>query len=82
MRYVRALDFLDMHIPSLSLEARQAMDVSPETFGLTSGMKPHPEELQLELCADELAKDFYDDPCVMYVSGSREYPSLSEEYPR
>ena len=38
-------DFLDLHIPSLSLEARQAMDVSPETFGLTSGMKPHPEEL-------------------------------------
>jgi hypothetical protein len=74
-------DFLDVHIPDLSLEAREAMDVSPETFGLTSGMKPHPEELQLELCDDELAKDFHEDPCVMYVSGSREYPSLSEEHP-
>ena len=54
------------------------MDVSPETFGLTAGLKPHPEELGLEECDDELVNEFEDDPDTLFVAGSREYPSLSD----
>lgn len=72
-------DFLDAQIPMMSLDAREVMDISPETFGLTAGLKPHPEELELERCEDELAKDFGEDPCVMFVPGSKVYPSHSDE---
>ena len=71
-------DFLDEHIPAMSLESRELIDISPETFGLTAGLKPHPEELELELCDEELSKEFDDHLCLMYLPGSKEYPSLPD----
>lgn len=73
-------DFLDAHIPTLSLEARQYLDISPETVGLTAGLKPHPEELALTVCDAEMGKDFEDDRCVIYRPGRKDYPYLSDEY--
>jgi hypothetical protein len=73
-------DFLDVHIPLMSLDARQFMNISPETFGVTAGMKSHPEELVLEVCDEELVREFEEDPCVLYLPGSKEYPSLSDAH--
>ena len=71
-------DFLDSDLPDMPLELRQMMDVSPETFGLTAGLKPHPEELVLEVCAEELVKAFEEHPDTIFVPGSKEYPSRSD----
>lgn len=51
-------DFLGEEIPDLALETRQRLDISPETFGLTVGMKPHPEELALKVCEAEMVKEW------------------------
>jgi hypothetical protein len=42
------LNFLMDDIPELSLEQRQSLGISSETFGLISGMKPHSEELAIQ----------------------------------
>lgn len=65
-------DFLDDGIADMPLVARKALDVSPETFGLAMGLKPHPEELALKLheSADEEPPEGY------FIQGSNEYPSL------
>ena len=68
-------DFLDPHIPSMSLESRELLDISSETFGLTAGLKPHPEELVIEMCKEEIVREFEDDPCELYMKGSKEYPT-------
>lgn len=73
-------DFLDSNLPNVPLELRQMMDVSPETFGLTAGLKPHPEELVLELCDEELVRQFEEYPETIFIPGSKEYPSLSDEH--
>ena len=71
-------DFLDEHLPLIPLEARQQLDISPETFGLTAGMKPHPDELRLKLCDAELVKTFDGEQCVTFLPGSKDYPSLPD----
>ena len=71
-------DFLDAHLPLIPLEARQQLDISPETFGLTAGMKPHPDELRLKLCDAELVKTFDGEQCVTFLPGSKDYPSLPD----
>jgi hypothetical protein len=73
-------DFLDSNLPDIPLELRQLMDVSPETFGLTAGLKPHPEELELKICDEEMVKEFEEHPDTIFVLGSKAYPSLSNEY--
>ncbi len=35
-------------IESLSPEQRQSMGMNPETFGLSQGMAPNPDELRIE----------------------------------
>jgi hypothetical protein len=50
------------------------MTISPETFGLTAGMKPHPEELIIKLCSDRLTSIFHNDESLaMFIPGSPEY---------
>jgi hypothetical protein len=71
-------DFLDPHLSELPLEARELLDISPETFGLTAGLKPHPEELVLELCGEEIVKAFEEQRCVTFLPGSKDYPSLPD----
>jgi len=71
-------DFLDVDIPDMPLEARQHMGISPETFGLTAGMKPHPEELVLKICDVEMVKEFEAQGCVVFLPGSATYPSCSD----
>ncbi len=71
-------DFLDSHIPLLPLETRQRLDISPETFGLTAGMKPHREELVLKVCEAEAVKEFDADGAVVLLLGSTTYPSCPD----
>jgi hypothetical protein len=71
-------DFLDARIPMMPLQVRQQLDISPETFGLTAGLKPHPDELRLTLCDEDVAKDFEGQQCVTFLPGSNEYPSLPD----
>ena len=55
---------------------REQLGVSPETFGLSMGMKPHPEELALTLCDPD------DDAEVAkaYIPGSKTYPDFSNAF--
>ena len=69
------MSFLGDEIPDLPLEARQRLDISPETFGLTAGMKPHPEELVLKMCDSELVRPFDAEDSTTFVPGSTSYPS-------
>jgi hypothetical protein len=69
-------DFLDRNIPNLPLEKREAMDISPETFGLTAGLPPHPEELQLKPCDDEMTMDFFEAKDLVFREGATTYPSF------
>lgn len=71
-------DFLGEEIPDMSLEARQRIGISPETFGLTAGMKPHPEELVLKVCDAELVKEFEAEGCLVFLPGSTTYPSFAD----
>ena len=71
------IDFLNDHISDLSMEAREQLGVSPETFGLSMGLKPHPEELTLKLCEPEDGKE----AAKAYTPGSKEYPDFSNVPP-
>ncbi len=71
-------DFLDDDIPDMPFKARQQLGISPETFGLTAGMKPHPDELTLTLCDEGLAEGFDGQRCVTFLPGSKDYPSLPD----
>ena len=66
------IDFLNDHISELPMEVREQLGVSPETFGLSMGMEPHPEELALKLCEP------HDDTeaAKAYTLGSKQYPDL------
>lgn len=64
-------DFLGEEIPDLPLKARERLDISPETFGIMAGMKPHPEELVLKVCDAEFVKAF---ESTTFVPGSSMYP--------
>lgn len=72
-------DFLNDDIPTVSVEVRQMLGVSSETFGLTAGMKPHPEELMLAECSAQMVKDFYGHQDSFFVHGSKSYPSFSDD---
>jgi hypothetical protein len=57
------------------MEGRQQLAIGPETFGLTQGLKPHPEELQLRpVEVDEKTMP----PIDRYRPGSDSYPSCEE----
>lgn len=71
-------DFLDEEIPNMPLEARQRIGISPETFGLTAGMKPHPEELVLKVCDAELVKKFDAEESATFLPGSTIYPAYAD----
>jgi hypothetical protein len=71
------IDFLNDNLSTLSMEARQDLAVSPETFGLSMGMKPHPEELALQLCDP----DDDTEAGKAYVPGSKTYPDFSNTHP-
>ena len=71
-------DFLNDDIPNVSLEVRQMMGVSSETFGLTAGMKPHPDELTLAVCNVEMVDEFKEHPDTIFIPGSKLYPSFSD----
>lgn len=74
-------DFLNDDIPNVSVEVRQMLGVSSETFGLTAGMKPHPEELTLAECSAEMVKDFNKEQDSFFLPGSKRYPSFSDDRP-
>ena len=65
-------DFLDDNIGRLSLEQRQALRVSPETFGLSLGMKPHPEELALKIVRDDPSNDDHQETNNSLTRGSKD----------
>ncbi len=67
-------DFLNDDIPNVSLEVRQMMGVSSETFGLTAGMKPHPDELTLAVCNVEMVDEFKEHRDTIFIPGSKLYP--------
>ncbi len=71
------IDFLNDHISELPMEAREQLGVSPETFGLSMGMKPHPEELALKLCEP----DDDTEAAKAYTPGSKQYPDFSSVSP-
>jgi hypothetical protein len=70
-------DFLDEDISKLPMEAREQLGVSPETFGLSMGMTPHPEELVLKRCEP----DDDTEPAKAYTPGSKTYPDFGNVYP-
>jgi hypothetical protein len=72
------VDFLDDNIANVFREVREALGVSPETFGLTAGLKPHPEELVIKLCNERLAVAFSEDQTEVFVPGSGCYPSFPD----
>lgn len=57
------------------MEVREQLGVSPETFALSMGMEPYPEELALKLCEP------HDDTeaAKAYTLGSKQYPDLPHE---
>lgn len=73
-------DFLMDDIPGLSLEQRQSLGVSSEAFGLTSGMKPHAEELAIKECTEKQNEQFEQTIGFYFTPGSKKYPS-PPEYP-
>ena len=68
-------DFLSDDIPHLTVAQRKELGISSETFGLTADMKPHPEELEIEVCSTEIVKEFEGPPVSLFTPGSKEYPS-------
>ncbi len=73
-------DFLNDDIPNVSLEVRQMMGVSSETFGLTAGMKPHPDELVLAVCNAGMVEEFEQHPNLIFIPGSNQYPSFADHH--
>jgi len=73
-------DFLMDDIPGLSLEQRQSLGVPSEAFGLTSGMKPHAEELALMDCTEKQNGKFEQTIEFYFTPSSKKYPS-PPEYP-
>jgi hypothetical protein len=71
-------DFLNDDIPNVPMEVRKMMGISSETFGLTAGLKPHPDELVLAECRAELVKAFEGQPVNIFIPGSKVYPPLSD----
>ena len=65
-------DFLKDNISELSMEAGKQLRASPEIFGLSMAMKPHPEELAFKLC--EPANDTK--TVKLYIPGPKEYPDF------
>jgi hypothetical protein len=63
-RFFWDIDFLlpGEEVMGLGMEGRKQLAISPETFGLTQGLKPHPEELCLQAIEpgeEPSASDFY-----------------------
>jgi hypothetical protein len=71
------IDFLNDDIAKLPMEMRAQLGVSPETFGLSMGMKPHPEELALKLCEPDVDTEV----AKAYTPGSKKYPDFSNASP-
>ena len=71
-------DFLSDDISNLTVKQRRELGISAQAFGLTAGMKPHPEELELEVCDRELVKGFENQPVLLHILGSKDYQSSSD----
>ena len=64
-------------VAGLGMEGRKKLAISPETFGLTQGLKPHPEELRLR--AIDSDEDGETPPSDLYRPGSEVYPDMDLE---
>jgi hypothetical protein len=64
-------------VAGLGMEGRKQLAISPETFGLTQGLKPHPEELRLR--AIDPDEDGETPPSDLYRPGSEVYPDMDVE---
>jgi hypothetical protein len=51
-------DFITRELLALSVDAREAIGASPETWGLLKGLKPHPDEIAVIPVTDEGSPPF------------------------
>jgi hypothetical protein len=58
----------------LGLEGKKAMAINEETFGLTQGLTPHPEELELKVHESETPIEV--DPSPYFGTKSKVYPDF------
>jgi hypothetical protein len=60
------------------LHQREVLSETAKVFGVTTGLKPHRDELVLHPCEPELVRQFDASDMLTLYPGSKSYPSFSD----
>jgi hypothetical protein len=72
-------DFLLQGVQHMSEAGRKGIGISDEAVGISSGEKPAPEDLVIERCDEEWAKDFNQGAEFYFTPGTKTYPSPPDD---